>query len=193
MANSPRAHRKSGYCPKILPSRIIAIARRYVADRCLLTVWTSTRWPSRWPSFLLWLITLQKRTGPSPSSTTLSNAAILCWASVRSNTSRTSACVPGERQFTFATANLFRYVDQKPCFREAANWKNSPSNDQHADRNQKTVCMPKLSLSCDRQSQSGWLTGCIYFLNLQGLDGDAYDKQREIEAEEVQLLVKARC
>jgi hypothetical protein len=160
----------------------IAIARRYVADRCLYGVDINPM-AVEMAKLSLWLITL-RRDRPF----TFLDHALKCGDSLLGISTlkqvENFSLRSGERQVTFATANLFRYVEDASTKRRAL--EELPSNDYaqieikgrlHAEAEAATA---KVKAVAD----------CLIAFELRGLDGDAYEDQRTAEAEKVQLLMK---
>ncbi|MCX6876630.1 MAG: hypothetical protein NTW21_22905 [Verrucomicrobia bacterium] len=87
-------------------------------------------------------------------------------------------------QDTFATANLFRYVDEASAKRRAL--EDLPSNDH-------TQIETKNHLHAEAEAATAKikaLADVLIAFELRGLDGGAYEDQRTAEAEKVQLLMK---
>lgn len=159
----------------------IALARRYVADRCLYGVDINPM-AVEMAKLSLWLITLQR-----DRPFTFLDHALKCGDSLLGVSSvkqiENFSLLPGDRQVTFATANLFRYVDEAAAKRRAL--EDLPSNDHtqietknrlHAEAEAATV---KVKAVAD----------CLIAFELRGLDGDAYEDHRTAEAERVELLI----
>ena len=95
----------------------IAIARRVVADRCLYGVDINPM-AVEMAKLSLWLITLQR-----DRPFTFLDHALKCGDSLLGVSSvkqiENFSLRPGERQVTFATANLFRYVEEASAKRRA--------------------------------------------------------------------------
>jgi hypothetical protein len=131
----------------------------------------------------LWLITLQR-----DRPFTFLDHALKCGDSLLGVSSvqqiENFSLRPGERQVTFATANLFRYVDEASAKRRAL--EDLPSNDH-------TQIETKNRLHAEAEAATAKvkaIADCLIALELRGLDGDAYEDQRTDEAEKVQLLMK---
>lgn len=164
------------------PAERLAIARRYVADRCLYGVDINPM-AVEMAKLSLWLITLQK-----DRPFTFLDHALKCGDSLLGVNSvqqiENFSQRPGEQQITFATANLFRYVEEASTKRCAL--ENLPSNDY-------TQIETKNRLHAEAESATAKvkaLADALIAFELRGLDGDAYEEQRADEAEKVQLLMK---
>ncbi len=90
----------------------------------------------------------------------------------------------GEQQETFATANLFRYVEEASAKRRAL--EELPSNDYaqieikgrlHAEAEAATAKVKTLA-------------DCLIAFELRGLNGDAYDEQRVVAADHAELAMR---
>src|SRR5439155_3913700 len=88
----------------------LAIARRFVADRCLFGVDINPM-AVEMAKLSLWLVTMQRDRPFTFLDHALKCGDSLLGISVLSQIENFSLR-PGERQVTFATANLFRYVEQ---------------------------------------------------------------------------------
>ena len=167
------------------PAERLAIARRYVADRCLYGVDINPM-AVEMAKLSLWLITLQR-----DRPFTFLDHALKCGDSllgvsrVKQIETFTLRKAEGEyAEMTFATANLFRYVEEASTKRRAL--EDLPSNDH-------TQIETKNRLHGEAEAAIGKvkaLADCLIAFELRGLDGDAYDEQRAAEAERVQLLMK---
>lgn len=160
----------------------LALARRYVADRCLYGVDINPM-AVEMAKLSLWLITLQRdRPFTFLDHAFKSGDSLLGVTSVKQieNFSLRS----GDRQVTFATANLFRYIEAAAEKRRAL--EALPSND-HAQIGTKT------RLHAEAEAATAKVKALADILNafeLRGLDGNAYEDQRTKEAEKVQALMK---
>lgn len=160
----------------------LTLARRYVADRCLYGVDINPM-AVEMAKLSLWLITLQR-----DRPFTFLDHALKCGDSLLGVTSvqqiENFSLRPGERQVTFATANLFRYVDEASAKRRAL--EDLPSNDH-------TQIETKNRLHAEAEAATAKVKAvadCLIALELRGLDGDAYEDQRAAEAEKVQRLIR---
>jgi hypothetical protein len=163
----------------------LAIARRYVADRCLCGVDINPM-AVEMAKLSLWLITLQR-----DRPFTFLDHALKCGDSllgvsrvkqVENFTLRTEEGQYAE--MTFGTANLFRCVEQAGQKRREL--EDLPSNDH-------TQIETKHRLHTEAEAATAKvkvLADCLIALELRGLDGDAYADAREAEADQVQRLLK---
>ena len=167
------------------PAERLAIARRYVADRCLYGVDINPM-AVEMAKLSLWLITLQR----DRPFTFLDHAlkcgdSLLGVSSVKQIENFTLRAKEGKYvEQTFATANLFRYVEAASAKRRAL--EDLPSNDH-------TQIETKNRLHAEAEAATAKvkaLADCLIAFELRGLDGDAYEDQRTAEAEKVQLLMK---
>jgi hypothetical protein len=164
------------------PAERVALARRYVADRCLYGVDINPM-AVEMAKLSLWLITLQK-----DRPFTFLDHALKCGDSLLGVTSvkqiENFSLRPGDRQITFGTANLFRYVE------EAANKRRSlellPSND-HSQIEAKNRLHSEAEAAIAKVKA---IADHLIALELSGLDGKAYEDKRSSDAETVQLLMK---
>ncbi|WP_213043444.1 Eco57I restriction-modification methylase domain-containing protein [Nitrospira defluvii] len=160
----------------------LAIARRTVADRCLYGVDINPM-AVEMAKLSLWLITLQR-----DRPFTFLNHALKCGDSLLGASSvqqiENFSLRPGEHQMTFATANLFRYVEAASDKRRAL--EDLPSNHH-------TQIETKNRLHAEAEAATAKvkaLADCLIAFELRGLDSDAYEEQRADEAEKLQLLIK---
>lgn len=160
----------------------VLIARRLIASRCLYGVDINPM-AVELAKVSLWLVTLMKS-----RPFTFLDHALKCGDSLLGVSSvqqiENFSLRPGERQVTFATANLFRYVDEASAKRRAL--EDLPSNDH-------TQIETKNRLHAEAEAATAKvkaLADCLIAFELRGLDGDAYEDQRTAEAEKVQLLMK---
>ncbi len=164
------------------PAERIMVARRAVADRCLYGVDINPM-AVEMAKLSLWLITLQR----DRPFTFLDHAlkrgdSLLGVSSVKQI--ENFSLRPGERQVTFATSNLFRYVEEASAKRRAL--EELPSNDH-------TQIETKHRLHAEAEAATAKvkaLADCLIAFELRGLDREAYEEQRAEEAEKVQLLMK---
>jgi len=169
---------------RILPAdsaERIALARRYVADRCLYGVDINPM-AVEMAKLSLWLITLQR-----DRPFTFLDHALKCGDSLLGVSSvkqiENFSLRPGNRQITFATANLFRYVDEASAKRRAL--EDLPSNDH-------TQIETKNRLHAEAEAATAKVKAvadCLIALELRGLNGEAYEHHRTAEAEKVELLM----
>lgn len=163
-------------------SERIAIAQRTVADRCLYGVDINPM-AVEMAKLSLWLITLQR-----DRPFTFLDHALKCGDSLLGVSSAQQienfSLRPSDRQITFATANLFRYVDEASAKRRAL--EDLPSNDH-------TQIETKNRLHAEAEAATAKvkaIADCLIALELRGLDGDAYEQQRTEEADKVTLLME---
>lgn len=164
------------------PAERLAIARRYVADRCLYGVDINPM-AVEMAKLSLWLITVDR---DRPFS--FLDHAFKCGDSLLGVTAvkqiENFSLRPGYGQMTLATVNLFRYVD------EAANKRRMletlPSNDT-------TQIDAKCQLYVEAEAATAKvkaIADVLMALELCGLKGAAYDGARNAEAEQVQWHLK---
>ncbi len=160
----------------------LTLARRYVADRCLYGVDINPM-AVEMAKLSLWLITLQR-----DRPFTFLDHALKCGDSLLGVSSvqqiENFSLRPGERQVTFATANLFRYVEEATAKRRAL--EDLPSND-HSQIETKTRLHAEAEAATAKVKA---VADCLSAFELRGLDGNAYAEQRAAAAEQVQLLMK---
>lgn len=164
------------------PVERLAIARRYVADRCIYGVDINPM-AVEMAKLSLWLITLQR-----DRPFTFLDHALKCGDSLLGVSHfeqlHNFSLRPGTRQITFATADLAKSVDEASTKRRLL--EGLPSNDH-------TQIEAKNRLHAEAEAATAKvkaLADCLISLELRGLDGDAYEDQRTAEAEKVQLLMK---
>jgi hypothetical protein len=164
------------------PAERVALARRYVADRCLYGVDINPM-AVEMAKLSLWLITLQK-----DRPFTFLDHALKCGDSLLGVSSvqqiENFSLRPGNQQVTFATANLFRYVEGAAEKRRAL--EELPSGDH-------TQIETKNRLHAEAEAATAKVKSvadCLIALELRGLDGKAYEDRRADEAEKVQRLMQ---
>jgi hypothetical protein len=167
------------------PAERLTIARRFVADRCLYGV-DINHMAVEMAKLSLWLITLQK----DRPFTFLDHAlrcgdSLLGVSSVKQIENFSLRAKEGERvQHTFATANLFRYVDEATEKRRAL--ENLPSNDH-------TQIETKNRLHAEAEAATAKvkaLADCLIAFELRGLDGAEYEDQRAVAADHAELAMR---
>jgi hypothetical protein len=176
---------EQGGSSELLPkdrSERTLIARRLIASRCLYGVDINPM-AVELAKVSLWLVTMMKG---RPFN--FLDHALKCGDSLLGVSSvqqiENFSLRPGERQITFATANLFRYVDEASAKRRAL--EDLPSNDH-------TQIEAKNRLNAEAEAATAKvkaLADCLIAFELLGLDGEAYEEQRADEAEKMQLLMK---
>ena len=160
----------------------LAIARRYMADRCLYGVDINSM-AVEMAKLSLWLITLQR-----DRPFTFLDHAFKCGDSLLGVSSvkqiENFSLRPGDRQVTFATANLFRCVDEASAKRRAL--EDLPSNDH-------TQIETKSRLHTEAEAATAKvkaLADCLIACELRGLDGDAYEEQRVVAADHAEVAMR---
>jgi hypothetical protein len=166
--------------PKDKSERIL-LARRLVASRCLYGVDLNPM-AVELAKVSLWLVTMMKNRPFGFLDHALKcGDALLGVSSVQQI--ENFSLRPGERQVTFATANLFRYVDEASAKRRAL--EGLPSNDH-------TQIETKNRLHAEAEAATAKvkaLADCLIALELGGFDGETYEEARESEAAKVQALM----
>jgi hypothetical protein len=164
------------------PAERLVIARRYIADRSLYGVDINPM-AVEMAKLSLWLITLQR-----DRPFTFLNHALRCGDSLLGTSSFQHIehfCLrPGERQVTFATANLFRYVADASAKRRAL--EDLPSND-HIQIESKNRLHTEAEAATAKVKA---LADSLIALELRDLDGEAFEEARVAEADKVELLMK---
>jgi hypothetical protein len=164
------------------PTERLAIARRYVADRCLYGVDINPM-AVEMAKLSLWLITLQRdRPFTFLDHALKSGDSLLGVGAVEQieNFSLRS----GERQVTFATANLFRYVEEASTKRRAL--EDLPSNDysqieiKNRLHSEAEAAIAKVKALAD----------CLIAFELNDLDGEAYEEQRAMAADHAEVAMR---
>jgi hypothetical protein len=160
----------------------LIMARRFVADRCLYGVDINPM-AVEMAKLSLWLITLQQ-----DRPFTFLDHALKCGDSLLGVTSvkqiENFSLRSGERQVTFASANLFRCVEEacsKRCDLEAL-----PSNDY-------PQIEAKNRLHAEAESaivKLKTLADCLIGFELRGLDGDAYEEHRALAVDHAEAAMR---
>lgn len=167
------------------PAERLTIARRFVADRCLYGVDINPM-AVEMAKLSLWLITLQR----DRPFTFLDHAlrcgdSLLGVSSVKQIENFSLRAKEGERvQHTFATANLFRYVDEATEKRRAL--ESLPSNDH-------TQIETKNRLHAEAEAATAKvkaLADCLIAFELRGLDGEEYEEQRAVAADHAEVAMR---
>ena len=167
--------------PRELSERVL-IARRLVTSRCLYGVDINPM-AVELAKVSLWLVTMMKGRPFSFLDHALKCGDSLLGVSKLEQIENFSLR-PGDRQVTFATANLFRYVEEADQKRREL--ENLPSNDY-------AQIEAKSRLNDEAQKATAKvkaLADCLIALELRGLDGNAYADARETEADQAQRLLK---
>lgn len=160
----------------------VLIARRLIASRCLYGVDINPM-AVELAKLSLWLVTMMKG---RPFN--FLDHALKCGDSLLGVSSiqqiENFSLRPGDRQMTFATANLHRHIEDAAEKRRRL--EELPSNDH-------TQIETKNRLHAESEAATAKVKAvadCLIALELQGLDGKAYEDHRTAEAEKVQLLMK---
>ncbi|MBE7500352.1 MAG: restriction endonuclease [Verrucomicrobiales bacterium] len=164
------------------PAERLALARRYVADRCLYGVDINPM-AVEMAKLSLWLVTLQRDRPFTFLDHDLKCGDSLLGVSALAQVENFSLR-PGERQVTFGTANLFRYVEEASAKRREL--ENLPSHD-HAQIETKLRLYAEAEAATARVKA---IADCLIAFELRGLDGDAYEEERARAADHVQLLMQ---
>jgi hypothetical protein len=156
----------------------VAMARRYVADRCLYGVDINPM-AVEMAKLSLWLITLQR-----DKPFTFLDHALKCGDSllgIRSVTQLENFSLRlGARQITFATANLTARIAEASAKRLAL--EDLPSNDY-------SQIESKYRLHSEAQSEIATINGladALIAFELEAVDGDDYEQQRVVAAAEAE-------
>ena len=160
----------------------VLIARRLIASRCLYGVDINPM-AVELAKLSLWLITMMRNRPFSFLDHALKSGDSLLGVSSVQQIENFSLR-PGERQVTFATAKLFRYVEEaskKRCALEAI-----PSNDHNQIE---TKNLLHAEAEAATSIVKAFADALIAF-ELRSLDGKAYEEQRTGEAENVQMHMK---
>jgi hypothetical protein len=167
--------------PKEAAERL-AIARRLVADRCLYGVDINPM-AVEMAKLSIWLITVDK-TRPF----TFLDHALKCGDSLLGVNCLEQIDIfslrPGAQQITFATASLFRYVEE--ASEKRRDLENLPSND-YAQIETKNRLHAEAEAATAKVKA---LADCLIALELRGLDGDAYVDERTIAAGHVESAMR---
>ena len=160
----------------------VAIARRYVADRCLYGVDINPM-AVEMAKLSLWLITLQR---DQPFS--FLDHALKCGDSLLGVSSvrqiENFSLRVGVRQITFATIDLTRNIEDAATKRRAL--EHLPSND-HSQIETKTRMHVEAEASTARVKA---LADALIAFELRGLDSEAYEVQRTVAAEHAEAAMQ---
>lgn len=175
----------SAPAPELLPrdkAERVLIARRLIASRCLYGV-DKNPMAVELAKVSLWLVTLMKG---RPFS--FLDHALKCGDSLLGVSSliqiENFSLRPGDRQVTFATSNLFRYVDEADKKRREL--ENLPSNDY-----EQIQAKTRLNAEAETATAKVKAVGdCLIAFELRGLDGDAYEAQRAIAADHAEVAMR---
>jgi hypothetical protein len=160
----------------------LAIARRIVADRCLYGVDINPM-AVEMAKLSLWLITLHK-----DRPFTFLDHALKCGDSLLGVSSvkqiENFSLKPDGQQMTFATANLFRYVEEASAKRSAL--ESLTSNDQ-------TQIEAKIRLHAEAETATAKvkaLADCLIAFELRGVGDKQYEEQRAETADQAELAMR---
>jgi hypothetical protein len=163
------------------PDERLVIARRAVADRCLYGVDINPM-AVEMAKLSLWLVTMQK-----DRPFTFLDHALKCGDSLLGVISleqiENFSLRPDVKQITFATANLFRYVEEAAYKRRQL----------EALPSESARIAEKIRLHAEAEAATAKvkaIADVIIALELQGLKGKAYENARSGEAEQVQGLIR---
>jgi hypothetical protein len=160
----------------------VLIARRLVASRCLYGV-DKNPMAVELAKVSLWLITMMKGRPFSFLDHALKWGDSLLGVSSLKQIENFSLR-PGERQVTFATANLFRYVETAEAKRREL--EALPSNDY-----MQIEAKSRLNEAAENAvAKLKVIADSLIALELSGLDRGAYELARESEADALQRLLK---
>ncbi|MDF9828609.1 hypothetical protein M2447_002736 [Ereboglobus sp. PH5-10] len=159
----------------------VLIARRLVASRCLYGV-DKNPMAVELAKVSLWLVTMMQG---RPFS--FLDHAFKCGDSLLGVSSLSQienfSLRPGKHQFTFATSNLFRYVEAAEAKRREL--ESLPSNDySQIEAKNRLYAEAEVAIAKVRT-----IADCLIALEMRGLDGEAYTAARDAEAEEMQRLI----
>ncbi len=160
----------------------LAIARRLIADRCLYGVDINPM-AVEMAKLSIWLITVDRNRPFTFLDHALKRGDSLLGVSSLEQVENFSLR-SGPRQITFATANLFRYVEEASSKRRTL--EDLPCND-------KGQIEIKNQLHAEAEAATAKvraMADLLIDLELRGLYGDAYDAARDAAAAQVQSLLK---
>jgi hypothetical protein len=160
----------------------VAIARRVVADRCLYGVDINPM-AVKMAKLSLWLVTLQRdRPFTFLDHALKSGDSLLGASSIKQIES--FSLLPGERQVTFATANLSQYVEEASVKRRAL--EDLPSNDH-------THIETKIRLHVEAEAATAKvkvLADALIAFELHGFDGERYEEKRAFAADQAKSMLQ---
>jgi hypothetical protein len=160
----------------------VLIARRLIASRCLYGVDINPM-AVELAKLSLWLVTLMKGRPFSFLDHALKSGDSLLGVSSLAQVENFSLR-PGEQQVTFATANLFRYVEAATAKRREL--EDLPSNEYSQIETKRRLHAEAETATAKVKA----VADCLIAFELRGLEGEKYAEQRADEAEKVQLLMK---
>jgi hypothetical protein len=160
----------------------VLIARRLIASRCLYGV-DKNPMAVELAKVSLWLVTMMKG---RPFS--FLDHALKCGDSLLGVSSlkqiENFSLRPGERQVTFATANLFRYIEE--ASKKRGELEGLPSNDC-------TQIQSKSRLNSEAETSTAKvkaLADCLIGFELRGLEGEQYEDQRAVAADHAEVAMR---
>lgn len=160
----------------------VLIARRLIASRCLYGVDINPM-AVELAKLSLWLVTLMKGRPFSFLDHALKSGDSLLGVSSLAQVENFSLR-PGEQQVTFATANLFRYVEAATAKRREL--EDLPSNEYSQIETKRRLHAEAEAATAKVKA----VADCLIAFELRGLDGEKYAEQRADEAEKVQRLMQ---
>jgi hypothetical protein len=160
----------------------VLIARRLIASRCLYGV-DKNPMAVELAKVSLWLVTMMKG---RPFS--FLDHALKCGDSLLGVSSlkqiENFSLRAGDRQVTFATANLFRYVEEADKKRREL--ENLPSNDY-----KQIEAKSRLNAEAEAAiAKVNALANCIIAFELRGLNGEQYEQQLAIAADHAEVAMR---
>ena len=160
----------------------VLIARRLIASRCLYGV-DKNPMAVELAKVSLWLVTMMKG---RPFS--FLDHALKCGDSLLGVSSlkqiENFSLRPGERQVTFATANLFRYVEE--ASKKRGELEGLPSNDY-------TQIEAKSRLNREAETATAKvraLADCLIAFEMRGIDGQQYEDHRAVAADQAEVAMR---
>ena len=160
----------------------VLIARRLIASRCIYGV-DKNPMAVELAKVSLWLVTMMKG---RPFS--FLDHALKCGDSLLGVSSlkqvENFSLRSGERQVTFATSNLFRYVEEADKKRREL--ENLPSNEY-------TQIETKSRLNAEAETATAKvkaLADCLIAFELRGINGEQYEDQRAIAADHAEVAMR---
>jgi hypothetical protein len=170
---------------RLLPADVnerILIARRYVADKCLYGV-DKNPLAVEMAKLSLWLVTL-RRDRPF----TFLDHALKCGDSLLGVSTvrqiENFSLREDDQQITFATSNLFRYIEEASAKRVSLE---QLSSDGHEQIEMKTRLLAEAEAATAKVKA---LADLLIAFELGGFDGNQYDTQRTIAANQAELAMR---
>ena len=167
--------------PRDLAERVL-IARRLIASRCLYGVDINPM-AVELAKLSLWLITMMKGRPFSFLDHALKSGDSLLGVSSLKHIENFSL-LPGERQITFATANLFRYVEEADKKRREL--EDLPSND-YAQIEAKRRLNAEAEAAIAKVKALG---DALIAFEMRGLDGEEYEEKRAVAADHAEVAMR---